>query len=149
MLAGAAAALRSAILTPLPASEAKRLDIRLASAHQALGGEAAAWFDRGYALPSHEAVGLVDPATEQQVQTEAGARIGVLSRREQQVAKLIAQGLSNRRIAERLALAPSTVQRHVTNILDKLGFGSRVQVALWVVTGEGRPAERQVNENGG
>lgn len=55
-----------------------------------------------------------------------------LSRRENEVAGLLAQGLSNREIAERLYLSERTVDNHVHHILDKLGFDSRVQIATWV-----------------
>jgi ATP/maltotriose-dependent transcriptional regulator MalT len=54
-----------------------------------------------------------------------------LSRRECEVASLVAQGLSNRRIAEALVVSPRTVESHVQSILTKLDFGSRSQVAAW------------------
>jgi DNA-binding CsgD family transcriptional regulator len=59
-----------------------------------------------------------------------------LSRREQEVTGLIAAGLSNRSIAEELFIARSTVERHVANILNKLGFQSRTQIAAWAVASE-------------
>jgi predicted ATPase/DNA-binding CsgD family transcriptional regulator len=52
-----------------------------------------------------------------------------LTRREEEVAELITQGLINRRIAEELFLSRRTVHRHVSNILKKLGLTSREQVA--------------------
>ncbi|HEY0783523.1 MAG TPA: alpha/beta fold hydrolase [Thermoanaerobaculia bacterium] len=55
-----------------------------------------------------------------------------LSRREQEVAALVASGLSNRQIAERLYLSERTVDNHVHHILAKLGFDSRIQVATWL-----------------
>jgi DNA-binding NarL/FixJ family response regulator len=55
-----------------------------------------------------------------------------LSRREHEVAQLLAGGLSNREIAGRLYLSERTVDNHVHHILDKLGFDSRVQVATWL-----------------
>ena len=55
-----------------------------------------------------------------------------LSKRELEVARLVADGLSNRDIATRLYLSERTVDNHVHHILDKLGFDSRVQVATWV-----------------
>ena len=58
---------------------------------------------------------------------------GTLSPREQEIAILITRGHSNRQIAEQLAIAPATVDRHVTNILSKMEFRSRAQVAAWVV----------------
>lgn len=60
--------------------------------------------------------------------------VDVLTRRERQVAELVAQGLSNRRIAERLVVSPRTVDGHVERILAKLQFSSRAQVAAWVAS---------------
>ena len=57
-----------------------------------------------------------------------------LTRREWEVARLITQGLSNRRIAQHLVLSERTVDSHVSHILRKLGLGSRAQIAAWVVT---------------
>lgn len=56
-----------------------------------------------------------------------------LSRREHEVADLLAPGLTNSDIARRLNLSSSTVSSHVAHILSKLGFRSRAQVAAWVV----------------
>ncbi|MGW1028236.1 ATP-binding protein [Streptomyces sp. NPDC002577] len=58
----------------------------------------------------------------------------VLTRREREVAALVAEGLSNRQIAESLVLSPRTVDGHVERILAKLGFASRAQVAAWVAS---------------
>ncbi len=54
-----------------------------------------------------------------------------LTRRELEIAALIARGLSNRAIADELVISPATAARHVANILAKLGFSSRTQVAAW------------------
>ncbi|WP_067832548.1 LuxR C-terminal-related transcriptional regulator [Actinomadura kijaniata] len=56
-----------------------------------------------------------------------------LTAREREIVALVARGLSNRGIAEELVISPATVARHVTNILTKLGFASRAQVAAWAV----------------
>lgn len=58
---------------------------------------------------------------------------GGLTRREREVARLVAEGKSNREIAESLVLSERTVENHVGNILMKLGFDSRAQVAVWAV----------------
>jgi DNA-binding CsgD family transcriptional regulator len=63
----------------------------------------------------------------------ARERFGGLTAREREVATEIAQGRSNREIAERLVLSERTVATHVANILTKLGFTSRAQIAAWVV----------------
>ncbi|SNT29270.1 protein kinase domain-containing protein [Rhodococcoides kyotonense] len=55
-----------------------------------------------------------------------------LTKREQQVADLVTEGLTNQGIAERLVISPRTAQGHVEHILAKLGFTSRAQVAAWV-----------------
>ncbi len=60
-----------------------------------------------------------------------------LTAREQEIAALVAEGLSNRAIAARLVISTRTVDGHVERILAKLGFSSRAQVAAWSVT-EGR-----------
>jgi non-specific serine/threonine protein kinase len=55
----------------------------------------------------------------------------VLTNREWEVAKLIAQGLTNKEIASALVIAPRTAEGHFDHILQKLGFGSRAQIADW------------------
>jgi non-specific serine/threonine protein kinase len=56
-----------------------------------------------------------------------------LTPREQEIAPLIARGLTNRQIAAQLGIAERTADTHVENILDKLGLRSRVQVAAWAL----------------
>jgi predicted ATPase len=58
-----------------------------------------------------------------------GGGIAALSNREHEVAQLVATGLTNRQIAERLFLSDKTVETHITRILTKLGITSRVAVA--------------------
>ncbi len=55
-----------------------------------------------------------------------------LTRREQQVAELVAQGLSNKEIAAKLVISQRTAESHVEHILTKLGATSRAQVAAWM-----------------
>ena len=59
-----------------------------------------------------------------------------LTPREHEIVRLIAQGLSNREIADELVISPATAARHVANILAKLGFSSRTQVASWATRHE-------------
>jgi DNA-binding CsgD family transcriptional regulator len=58
--------------------------------------------------------------------------LALLTPREYEVAELLAEGLSNEQISDRLVLVPGTVANHVAHILDKLGADSRVQVAVKV-----------------
>ncbi|MGW5147254.1 protein kinase domain-containing protein [Rhodococcus koreensis] len=82
-------------------------------------------FDAAIAYALHEAQrGTSTP------DTDAPTR---LTKRERQVAALIAEGLTNQAIADRLVISPRTAQGHVEHILAKLGFTSRTQVAAWVV----------------
>ncbi|WP_461154481.1 ATP-binding protein [Saccharopolyspora tripterygii] len=88
-------------------------------------------FDRGRALPSDAAFAM---AMGEQSAASATTRkqATVLTKREREVAALVAEGLTNRDIAERLVLSPRTVDGHVEKALTKLGFTSRTQIANWI-----------------
>ena len=90
----------------------------------------------GYAIERRRtAATAVSPAADD-------PRYSLLTSREREVAALIAQGLANREIAERLVITERTAEGHVQSILNKLGFNSRVQVAAWAVSHglDGSPA---------
>jgi predicted ATPase/DNA-binding CsgD family transcriptional regulator len=59
-----------------------------------------------------------------------------LGKREVEVAELIAEGLTNKQIGTRLFISERTVATHVRNILDKLGFDSRAQIASWMASSD-------------
>ena len=61
-----------------------------------------------------------------------GPAAGPLAKREVEVARLIADGMSNKQIGARLFISEATVASHVRHIMDKLGFNSRSQIAVWV-----------------
>jgi non-specific serine/threonine protein kinase len=63
----------------------------------------------------------------------ARAKFGGLTAREREAAALIAQGKTNREIAEMMVVRLKTVETYVTRILNKLGVDSRVQIATWAV----------------
>jgi DNA-binding NarL/FixJ family response regulator len=69
--------------------------------------------------------------------TEEGPSISTqttaLTRREVEVAALVAQGLTNRLIATELSISEHTVANHVAKILRKLGLDSRSQITAWVI----------------
>jgi non-specific serine/threonine protein kinase len=65
--------------------------------------------------------------------TTRGEKPGNLTERESEIATLIAQGKSNREIAGELVLSTRTVEKHVANILSKLGLASRTQIVRWAI----------------
>jgi pimeloyl-ACP methyl ester carboxylesterase/DNA-binding CsgD family transcriptional regulator len=91
--------------------------------------------DGGWRL--HRVVPEAQPAHDRPLADLADAEAAqpptALSRREREVAVLVARGMSNRQIADQLSISPATVERHVANILIKLGYHSRAQVAAWAV----------------
>ena len=63
----------------------------------------------------------------------AKEQFGGLTARKREVAALVAQGNSNREIAEALVVSERTVGAHISNILSKLGMISRTQIATWAI----------------
>src|SRR5262249_20361558 len=124
-LVGAADAQRKTSGLTLPLRALSQLEQRLEPARRALGAAAAEAWATGSALSLGEAVQL---ALERQA-----ADSGPLSPRELEVAALVAGGLSNRQIADRLVISARTADNHVQHILNKLDLTSRVQLAAWVV----------------
>ena len=80
-----------------------------------------------YALSEEESTTMSSQAPDRPPAQEQPP--ATLTHREQEVARLLARGLTNRRIAEELFLSERTVHRHVSNVLKKLGVSSREQVA--------------------
>jgi predicted ATPase/DNA-binding CsgD family transcriptional regulator len=142
-LTAAATGLREA--AGLPALSGARVERYLAPA-QRLGKPAVAQlWAQGLAMSPDEAVVLaldvpqlpadggraavpLTPVGDYEVGT---AVPGALTPRERQVVALVASGRSNKAVAEELFISPATAARHVANILAKLGFSSRTQVAAW------------------
>ena len=62
--------------------------------------------------------------------------------REEQVVALVAEGLSNREIAQELALSEHTVKKYLFRIFEKLGISTRAELVLYALNhGDHRPAE--------
>jgi len=59
------------------------------------------------------------------------ARIDTLTRREREIVILVAEGMKNRPIADRLFISEATVRNHLTSILDKLDLGNRFELAVY------------------
>jgi ATP/maltotriose-dependent transcriptional regulator MalT len=108
------------VLAALGRVEAAAEQVRVA--HEALEGMQA----EREAEHAGEFASRLDPAS-------PGAGASVLTARERDVLKLVAQGLSNPEIAQRLVLSEHTVKRHLANILRKLNLSSRSAAAAWGV----------------
>jgi non-specific serine/threonine protein kinase len=81
----------------------------------------------------------------------ASIRTTTLTRREREVADLVAEGLSNKEIAARLVISPRTAETHVERILTKLGFTSRTQIVAWAIpqadNAQDRRSQARVSRN--
>jgi predicted ATPase/DNA-binding CsgD family transcriptional regulator/Tfp pilus assembly protein PilF len=148
-LAGAACQLREAL--GLGTGTGSRIEEVLEFARGRLGASAAAaLFAEGRELTADDAIGFaLGPDQDQPPPATAAAgepawtdparsvhRGGPLTPREHEIVTLIAKGLTNQQIADELVISPATVARHVANILPKLGFTSRTQVASWAIRHE-------------
>jgi DNA-binding CsgD family transcriptional regulator len=106
-------------------------DKSVATARAALGEQGyAAAFRRGRQMPLAQ---VLDQAEHTRRSTRSGQDgAGSLTSREEEIAGLLAQGLSNKAVARSLVIAQRTAETHVANVLVKLGLTSRSQVAAWV-----------------
>ncbi|GDY32332.1 ATP-binding protein [Gandjariella thermophila] len=96
----------------------------------------AAAFQRGRELPIEQAVDYAVAARSPKTPTSpAPPREPPLTRRERQIAELVAAGLNNREISDQLVISRRTAEAHVQHILVKLGFTSRTQIAAWISAG--------------
>jgi predicted ATPase/DNA-binding CsgD family transcriptional regulator len=133
-LLGAGDAIRLSAGAGLIAPLAPLLDQAEESAVVVLGrAKFDAEFAAGKRISREDAVRL---ALGEPAQVGARAAVGetgadVLGKREADVARLVAEGLSNRQIGTRLFISERTVDSHVRSILNKLGFNSRAQIAAW------------------
>jgi predicted ATPase/DNA-binding NarL/FixJ family response regulator len=146
-LTAAATALRDA--AGLAALSGARAERYLASARRLGEPAVARLWSQGLALSADAAVALAMDAP-QPAETLPGpltalgpdevppALPGVLTPRERQVVALVARGSTNKAIAEELFISPATAARHVANIMNKLGFNTRAQIAAWA-------ADRQID----
>ena len=80
-----------------------------------------------------EAIAAVLAAAGHSVPRSRRERPAGLSDREIEVLRLLARGLSNRDMAERLSLAPDTVKHHVQHVYDKIGLATRAGATLFAV----------------
>ena len=103
------------------------------SASAALGASKyAAEFEIGRRLSRDAAVGLALGESHPAAAASDHVGPGVLGKREADVARLVADGLTNKQIGARLFISERTVDSHVRNILNKLGVNTRAQIAGWI-----------------
>jgi predicted ATPase/DNA-binding NarL/FixJ family response regulator len=85
----------------------------------------------GRDLPAEGALALALDEPHRVAPPRAATGVAALTRRERQVADIVAEGRSNKEIANMLFISQRTVESHVEHILGKLGFTSRAQIAAW------------------
>jgi predicted ATPase/DNA-binding CsgD family transcriptional regulator len=144
-LTAAAAALREA--AGLPSLPGARTEGYLGPARARLGETTVArLWTQGLGMTAEAAVAVAldvpvlpatSPAEGPELTVVGGYQVAAappssLTPREIEIAALVAEGRSNKAIAEELSISPTTAARHVANILAKLGFTSRSQIAAWV-----------------
>ncbi|RIK16720.1 MAG: DNA-binding response regulator [Acidobacteria bacterium] len=86
----------------------------------------------GFLLKTESLMQHLHDSTVPPEQTRAVRAVATLSPRESEVAELVAEGLSNGEIGERLYVSPSTVKAQLSSVQDKLGVDNRVMVAVTV-----------------
>jgi LuxR family maltose regulon positive regulatory protein len=119
--------------------EAARARLELATCLLALGRVDAGEREATAALERLRELGAeLDAGRARRVLAAAAAPPDELTRREREVLRLIADGLTNRQIAERLIVSEHTVHRHVTNLLRKLDLPSRTAAAAYAVRSDRR-----------
>jgi DNA-binding CsgD family transcriptional regulator len=132
---GAAFALRASVGSVMDAADRpdyKRLITRLRNELGKAGYEAA-WTE-GQTMRVDQVIefALANPELREN-EMSLKEKYGGLTQREREAARLIAQGKSNREIANEMTVGVKTAETYVTRILNKLGFDSRVQIATWMV----------------
>jgi len=116
-------------------------DVCMETVRNALGDRAVERaIDHGRSLSLDEAIAraLEEQPVEESTVPEADGAVP-LTRRETEIAELVATGMTNKAIAERLVISQRTVEGHVERIREKLGFASRTQIATWVVQRDESP----------
>ncbi|MEV6443909.1 LuxR C-terminal-related transcriptional regulator [Amycolatopsis sp. NPDC051716] len=89
-------------------------------------------FAEGHRRNPHDILAPEAPTAPECEEAAGNAVLPPLTRRESEIARLVATGLSNREIAVRLVIAQRTAETHLQHILNKLDLANRTQVAVWV-----------------
>jgi predicted ATPase/DNA-binding CsgD family transcriptional regulator len=139
-LRAAAVAMHSAVGVSTAAAHYAAEDARVAEARTALGEPAflEAW-QAGLTMTREAIIGhantLLQMLTAYAESGDSSAPAGGtgLTRREREIARLLADGCSDREIADALSISTRTVHGHVSNLLAKIGVGSRTAAAAWLI----------------
>jgi DNA-binding NarL/FixJ family response regulator len=133
-LAGTARTLFDALNAPKQAAVG-RLGALVEAAQAELGQEVVlSLLAEGRGMTAYEAARrALAPVVDHPRRGEPASWPGPLTDREREVAMLVAEGLANRAIGDKLFIAQATVARHIANIFGKLDFTSRAQLIDWVV----------------
>ena len=134
---GAAAALRAPVGSVIDAVDRPEYERMISSIRTSVGEEAfaTAWAE-GQAMALEVVIdyALSEPEISAVHSSPADKeKFGGLTAREREVAVLVAQGKSNREIANAMTVGVRTVETYATRIMNKLGFDSRVQIATWAI----------------
>ena len=141
LLWGAAETLRETVDTSYSPMERHLVWPLVSAARARLGGEI--WeteIQEGRQMMLEEAIGYVLSETETPTHAtpttlprrDGGSRSTTLTRREEEVAALVARGFTNRQIGSELSISEHTVATHVARILKKLGLTSRSRLSAWL-----------------
>ena len=136
MLLGAAERVRKATGLEVADAQRQQHERSIALALEGLGQRPYDLsYERGFAMTTDDGVAfavedrLPLPAVAPAVRTKSEIR---LTKRELEIARLITQEMTSRDIATKLFISERTVEAHVTNMLNKLGLNSRIELARWL-----------------
>jgi non-specific serine/threonine protein kinase len=139
-LTGAASGLRARLRLAVPPPVLRMRNEWLVEVRKVLSDDAiTALLSAGQMMTDNEAVAyaLQAPGPHDKL-----ASWSPLTAREQEVARLVARGFTNRQIASELVVTGATAAKHVEHIRDKLGLTSRIQIAAWVLEHDTETAPR-------
>jgi len=139
----------AALIQPEPYRPQHEQSVALAT--RGLGQTAfKAAFQRGRVMTISEGVAFAvgDKPPPKSAPSARPRSYAVLTRRQLDIARLVAEDLSNKQIAARLFLSERTVETHITNILNKLGLNSRIQLGRWLAEQTESAAAELRNQEG-